>query len=285
MDNADTRRTAIPTWQLYGERHAFPDLLHVERIADRAASHGWTIAPHRHAHLHQIFLFAAGQAAMTADGAAVPLDPPVAVNLPPGIAHGFRFGPGLDGFVLTLPVAHFPDLLGPGAETAAALARPAAVTAQPALRDAFEAILAEHAGRAPYRATRLRALAGGIAAEVARAAGDAAPAPRGDVRLNRFTALVAERFRDGWRVADYARALHLSPRHLARIVRAGTGQPAHAVIETMRIREACRLLAYTRLPVASVGYAAGFEDPAYFARAFRRATGQSPTAYRAGFDG
>lgn len=285
MDTGDIRGAAIPTWQLYGERQAFPDLMHVERIADRAADHGWTIAPHRHAHLHQIFLFAGGQAAMTADGAAVPLAPPVAVNLPPGIAHGFRFGAGLDGFVLTLPVAHFPDLFGPEAEAAAALARPAAVAPPPGIRDAFEAILAEHAGRAPYRATRLRALATGIAAEVARAAGDPAAAPRGDARLNRFTALVAERFREGWRVADYARALNLSPRHLARIVRAGTGQPAHAAIEAARIREACRLLAYTRLPVASVGYAAGFEDPAYFARAFRRATGRSPSAYRAGFDG
>jgi hypothetical protein len=37
------------------------------------------------------------------------------------------------------------------------------------------------------------------------------------------------------------------------------------------MREACRLLVYTRASVASVGYSLGYEDPSYFSRAFRRA--------------
>jgi AraC family transcriptional activator of pobA len=47
-------------------------------------------------------------------------------------------------------------------------------------------------------------------------------------------------------------------------------------------QEAQRSLAYTRMSVAEVGYTLGFEDPAYFSRAFRRHYGQSPSEYRQG---
>ena len=54
----------IPTWQLYGEASPFPDLLHIERIVDRAAGQDWVIAPHRHVNLHQIFLIRSGVVAL-----------------------------------------------------------------------------------------------------------------------------------------------------------------------------------------------------------------------------
>ena len=42
----------IPNWSLYGESRTFPDVLHIERLTDRAAGLDWQIAPHRHLHLH-----------------------------------------------------------------------------------------------------------------------------------------------------------------------------------------------------------------------------------------
>lgn len=50
-----------------------------------------------------------------------------------------------------------------------------------------------------------------------------------------------------------------------------------------RLTEARRLLAFTLLPVAEIGYRLGFPDPAYFSRRFRAATGESPSVYRARF--
>ncbi|MFN3642863.1 MAG: helix-turn-helix domain-containing protein [Gemmobacter sp.] len=277
----------IPAWQLYGETRAFPDLLHVERIVDRAAGLDWRIAPHRHIHLHQIFLLVSGAVAMTVDGAPLDAAPPVIINLPPGVAHGFRFAAGTDGYVLTLPASGFADLFGPGAETAPGLARPFAAPAPQDAAARFAAMLDEHGQRAVFRATRLRAAALDIGGMAARAAGapDGAQAARGDPRVQRLAALIAERCRDGWTVADYARALALSPRHLSRLCRAETGQPAQAMIAAATIRAACSLLVYTRMTVAEVGYATGFDDPAYFSRAFRRHMGLSPGAYRARFDG
>jgi AraC family transcriptional activator of pobA len=57
------------------------------------------------------------------------------------------------------------------------------------------------------------------------------------------------------------------------------------LIAAAGMREACRMLAYTRQPVAQIGYGLGFDDPSYFSRAFRRAMGVAPAAYRAGFEG
>ena len=66
----------IPSWQLYGENTAFPDILHVERVVDRAAGLDWTIGAHRHLHLHQVFLLTSGTIHLMLDGAAKAITPP-----------------------------------------------------------------------------------------------------------------------------------------------------------------------------------------------------------------
>ncbi|QYK41914.1 MAG: helix-turn-helix domain-containing protein [Paracoccaceae bacterium] len=277
---------AIPAWQLYGETRQFPDILHVERIADRAAGLDWRIAPHRHLHLHQMFLLSAGGATVTLEGAVMQPALPALLNVPPGTVHGFAFAAGTGGYVLSLPVMHFEALLAPGAETGAA-ARPFLCAADAAVADLFAALAADHAAADPMRRTRLAARAPLIVCHAL----SLAPAPQSsaaaviDPRLARFEALMTAHLRDRWGVADFARALATSPRHLSRLCRAATGLSAQGRIESHRVREACRLLVYTRMPVASVGYAAGWSDPSYFSRSFRRATGLSPLDYRARFDG
>ena len=44
--------------------------------------------------------------------------------------------------------------------------------------------------------------------------------------------------------------------------------------------EAARLLRFTHLSVGEVAFRAGFEDPLYFSRAFKRHHGEPPLAYR-----
>lgn len=47
-----------------------------------------------------------------------------------------------------------------------------------------------------------------------------------------------------------------------------------------RIQRACQLLCHSTLSVSAVAVSAGFADPFYFSRAFRREVGCSPSAYR-----
>lgn len=273
--------TPIPVWQLYGEASPFPDLLHIERIVDRAAGLDWRIAPHRHHGLHQIFLITQGSIHLTADGEALSPALPAALNIPRGTVHGFAFAAGTEGHVLTLPAADFPELFGMGAETAAALSRAFASPAPPALHPAMDAIAALHATPGPLRRLRLRAAAVALCCTLAEAAPPDAARTPADPRLIRFEQIVRASLTRPPRLPDLAREMGISERHLQRLCRQATGLSAHGFIDQIRLREACRLLAYTRMQVQEVGFALGFDDPAYFARAFRRGTGLSPAAYRA----
>jgi AraC family transcriptional activator of pobA len=284
---SDMEAAIIPAWQLYGEDRAFPDVLHVERIVDRAAGLNWWIAPHRHLHLHQIFLLLTGQADVTLDGRRVDMAPPMLLNLPRGVAHSFDFAAGTDGYVLTLPVQDLPELFGPEAETRNALSRPFAAGTTAAIAEAFDALVQEHGGRQPFRRVHLRAQAVQLVCSLLRlpeAMDGLAPTP-GDGRVQRFTDLIEAHFREGWSVEAYGTAIGLSARHLSRLCRSTTGLSAGQTIEAATFREACSLLVYTRMSVASVGYAVGFGDPSYFTRAFQRNLGLSPTQYRARFEG
>ena len=53
----------IPTYELYGEDIAGPDLdiLHCETIAARSTLHAGLISPHRHANLFQLFYLRCGK--------------------------------------------------------------------------------------------------------------------------------------------------------------------------------------------------------------------------------
>jgi AraC family transcriptional regulator, transcriptional activator of pobA len=278
-----TQPAAIPAVGLYGEGRTAPEMPHCERIGDRAGLHDWQITPHRHPNLHQAMLIRRGNARITVDGRARDLALPVLLNIPPWVVHGFRFAAGTEGYVLTLPAEAFADLLGEGAPLAPALSAWGACAAEPALDPLFEALLAEQARQDAARAAMMRALATQVLCHAARGLvpPDADSTPAGYARhMQAFDALLHAHLRDHWRLDDYAAALGLTPTHLNRITRMLAGLSAGRYVEARRAREAQRLLAYTRLPVAEIGYALGFEDPAYFSRAFRRQTGETPSACR-----
>ena len=52
--------------------------------------------------------------------------------------------------------------------------------------------------------------------------------------------------------------------------------------DALLLHTAAPLLRHSALPVGTVATSAGFEDPFYFSRVFRREMGVSPTEYRAG---
>lgn len=270
---------AIPGIALYGGGEA-PLQLHGERLRDRSGPAGWQIRPHRHPGLHQVFLIQSGAARISIDGARLSPALPALIHIPPLVVHGFDFAPGTEGHVLTLPAAVAPELLDP---PVAGLSQWRCVPAPTGLVALCEAVLAETNRPDPLSSAALRGLALQILAAVARTGADQTMQPearQGDRHMARFEALVARYLWDGWRVADYARALGVSATHLTRISRAEAGQPPARLIEVRRLQEARRLLAYTSMGVAEAGHALGYEDPAYFSRAFRRAFGESPTEFR-----
>lgn len=275
----------IPDWQLYGEVSAFPDILHVERIVDRAAGLDWTIGAHRHLHLHQLFLLTSGTITLTLDGAATEILPPAIINIPRGTVHSFTFSAGTEGYVLTVPAHDFPDVFTPPSETASTLAQRFTLPADPALCQRFQTIAAVHGGNPTFRRSLLRAETSALMAQVSEKAHVTHADPVSiDPRIQRFAAMVRDRISQRFSLQDVARALNMSPRHLSRLCRSETGMSAQRYFEAQKMREACRLLVYTRMSAQQIAYQLGFEDPSYFSRVFLRNFQFSPNAYRSRFD-
>lgn len=88
--------------------------------------------------------------------------------------------------------------------------------------------------------------------------------------------------RGGFRtLPEIARLLHLSPRTLKRRL-ADEGTDFTALLEDERRARALLLLRAPGASVAEVAFDLGYSDVANFTRAFRRWTGETPTAYRRG---
>lgn len=277
-------RPTIPAYGLYGEGRGFPDVLHCEPMAERARLHDWQIVPHRHPNLHQFFLIRRGAARLTADGVSRDLVLPVVLSIPAWVVHGFRMAAGTEGYVLTVPLSALPEAFGDGAPLALQLTQWGMVPPDPALEALFDEIMRQRGVHDAARGAMLRALALQVACLTARALDADRPKgeqPRYQRHMQAFEALVRDNLAKPRSLGAYAADLNLTTTHLNRISRALSGLSAARFVESRRFHEACRLLAYTQMSVAEVGYALGFDDPAYFSRAFRRQMRETPTAYRA----
>ena len=272
----------IPSFSLYGEEKGFPDLLHVERITDRAALHDWVISPHRHPAMHQVFLLLDGTTEATIDGETREFSEAYVLSIPRQSVHGFTFTKGTEGFVLSLPVQAHPHVLSPDTDMGRAVQEPVTFEPDQAIIDLFHDLEVEHKANSPLRLQMLQSLSQTLMVRIARNAARHHQTRGKSRHFEKFEALLTEHIKDRWSVAQYATALSITPTQLSRITRAEAGVSASKLIDMWLFQEAQRSLAYTRMSVAEVGYTLGFEDPAYFSRAFRRHYGQSPSEYRRG---
>jgi len=278
---ASTR--AIRSYNLFGEASDLPDVVHCETIAARSVLHEWEFAPHRHARLHQILLIERGGGRALLEDGDHKLRPMRVVNVPVGQIHGFTFIPGTQGWVVTLAAEMLDEALTPSQGLRRVLGQATVMRGTPQMRAMMGQIFAEFADRRFGRAHILRALCGVLIGLVARelAEGGRAAGERTDSGVfHRFEMFLEKNFLQHWTVADYAAALSITPTHLSRITRSATGQAASSLILERIVREARRNLVYTNLPISTIAYSLGFDDPAYFSRLFSRATGLSPRGFR-----
>jgi AraC family transcriptional activator of pobA len=282
--------------RLYGDPpddQAF-DFIHIETIASRSSIHDWTIRAHRHRNLFQILLIGGGGGEMTYEAAIIPFEAPCAMLVPSTTAHGFRFRPATDGWVITF-TEDVAEALGDRRNEALARLKALAVAPVVPLSENGEIdrltalarqLNEEHfLARAGFRIA-MRGLLALIAIEVARIA-----ASRGrahamkleptDNTVETLRKLLEENFHKERQLSFYADKLAMTVDRLNDHVKRATGVTAGHLIRQRVLTEAKRQLVFTNQPIHEIAYDLAFSDPSHFARFFRKQTGTTPHEFRA----
>lgn len=138
---------------------------------------------------------------------------------------------------------------------------------------------------------RLQTLAAGpIPAEeaAAQAAPDQPAAAGGDDgvpvtanhMVNEMLRHVHDNFDRDISMQDLASLCHINQSYAGQLFRQEVGDTFNNYLTRIRIERAAALLAETAMSIAAVAVAVGYHDYFYFAKVFKRVSGQTPSAYR-----
>ena len=98
--------------------------------------------------------------------------------------------------------------------------------------------------------------------------------------FDKLMALLSENFREQRNVEFYADKLHVSSKHLSRVVRAYTGKSVHQWIDEFVALEIKNLLKYSNLSIQQISLELHFPNPSFMGQYFKRITGMTPGEYK-----
>lgn len=284
----------IPQFSLYGE-HAVnqdPAFVHIEAISARSSKNDWIIKPHRHTHLFQILHMFNGEVEIELDDSSASLTGSWAITIPSGVVHGFKFNPRTQGMVLSVAT----HLLSLGADnrTEGILEE---MTTQSQIID-FRNNVPLHRQLKQYmrlinrelinpfvdQQFILYSLLNIILTTLRRQIRHGQIVDTDHVHgiqiTNKFRSLLEKRYKEHWKIKDYAGQLNISVSTLNRLCHQAFNDSAKSIIKERLIIEAKRKLIYTVETLENIAYELGFKDPAYFSRFFKQCEGLSPKAFR-----
>ena len=222
------------------------------------------VSPHRHAYA-QLILYLSGEGVQAIDGRRHPARTGDLFVIPAQTPHGFA----LQGRSRPLCLVLDYELERPGR------VRPAHRRLPPERLNALHALLARVPPKGRLTLSDYPAILA-VVAELLAQSKSGRPPPQRD-------ATMFERVRDQLRapgsLAKVARDAGYHPDHLTRKLKREAGLGLRALRDRLRLESAQAALRAAPT-VADAAVQCGFEDPNYFARWFRRQTGQTPSAWK-----
>lgn len=100
------------------------------------------------------------------------------------------------------------------------------------------------------------------------------------ILVERFLNMVQLHYMEERSVEFYANKLHLTPKHLSKMVKVNSGTSASGWIDNYVILEAKALLKATGLTIQQVSDKLNFPSQSFFGKYFKRIEGISPSEYR-----
>lgn len=279
----------VPQFALYGENppDASTEAVHIELIETRSRLYDWHIASHTHRGLFQLLFLLRGRVRATIDEQVWNCKGPTVITIHPSVVHGFDFSAQAQGYVLTLDQG---TLFGSKADERSDLFAP--LFLQPLqmrfdpgrIEILLEQLMAEFSAPASGHGLMLGWLARCVLMLLLRQQKDrdsADVAGRADFdSFSRFRTLVDSHYREQWRIGQYGARLNMTESRLNRLCLRLGGKSAFDLTQQRLMLEARRKLTYVPASVSSIAYELGYQDAAYFSRAFKRHSGMTPTQFR-----
>lgn len=275
------RDALVPRYALYGEEQGFSaeDFFHCETIAVRSERYDWEISPHLHPTLSQMLFVARGDVAVRFGADHHALIGPLLVCVPHDMVHGFRFSPGVVGFIVTasqdfLESLGRQDILRRRMQETAIHSLPPDL-ARGLLQIGRQLLIAER-DRFDADGHRLhRSLAEAWLRLATKSSLE--PATTNGSITQTFLALVETNYRAHKPLGWYAAQLNCTVRTLSRQTEEAFGMSPLHLINRRLVFEARRLLRATNAHCGNVAAELGFDDPSYFSRFYLQKTGRRPS--------
>jgi YesN/AraC family two-component response regulator len=106
----------------------------------------------------------------------------------------------------------------------------------------------------------------------------------GNVRMDKVTEMIFRYIQENYKydisMQELAKAMNYSEAYFCKLFKQCFSKNFTSYLTEYRVKEAKRMLEQPTVNVKDVGKAVGYMDSNYFARVFKRITGQTPTEYR-----
>ncbi len=110
------------------------------------------------------------------------------------------------------------------------------------------------------------------------------PEEAGNVRLSKVAEMITQYIRENYMydlsMQDVARMMNYSEAYFCKLFKQCFNRNFTSYLTEYRVEEAKKMLAEPTVNVKEIGKAVGYSDSNYFAKVFKRISGQSPTEYR-----
>ena len=265
--------------------------LNCERIVERSHIHGWSVEPHYHEGLAQMFVFGAGAVKGQIDYLSHDIVGPALVWLPALCSHAFDYQVGMEGWVITVPTI---DVMRVARDTGWAqkwISKPQLLVGalhQELLDDSVAMALQVEKEHRKFDEERNFALESLFALLLVKLNRGLSVKPdyseqssgRQQQLVNRFQSLLEQNETNRFSVNEYAHKLSVTTTHLSRTIKIVTGKTAGEMISDRLLLAAKRKLVFSDLPISEIAYMLEFSSPSYFTRFFVAQAGETPKQFR-----
>lgn len=242
--------------------------------------------PHKHDHYHEIIFLTQGTGFHTIDLNSLKVQPPQLFLVKAGQVHYWEFTAIPKGFVVIFRsdfLVHLTssDMIS-GFEQLQTHYFDVQQSEEQAIRPLFEQMEAEYKSCEEHANRIIASFLEILLARMIRLSHRQQKNPVGTNQqlVNDYQQLIYDNLSNYHLVKDYARLLHVTPKHLNEVCTAASGKTASDILTEVLVLEAKRRLLYTPGTVADIAYALGFNDASNFGSFFKSHATTTPGCFR-----